>query len=275
MQALKRAVQLSIGLAVYAAWRVFSHPRLRAAEEQLFASHDLSFLERQLLAFLSFRTRADSGTASANWAGGAGNRFHSHRDHRLTFDVVAADTFYRRPMLDAFATRAPTMLRPGASIVEVGCGAGGNLLYLRRRLAECRFHYLGLDINSEVISANRLQHRYEDLAFEQRNCFTSELAVSDDLGLIFCAVLMYVQESDIRRLVERAVGNTHGRILLGLSEPIGDPEAPYPVPHHNMGRLHGYRRIFRDLNFSLLFEDFRREEGKLAQLYHAVLEYRG
>jgi SAM-dependent methyltransferase len=275
MRALKQAVQVSIGFVIYIAWRVFSPERLRAAEEQLFASHDLSFLERQLLTFISFRTRAESVTASVNWAGGAGSRYHSHQDHRLTLDLVAADTFYRRPMLDQFADRAAAMLRTGASIVEVGCGAGGNLLYLRRRLTECRFHYLGLDINSDVISSNRQQHRYEDLAFEQRDCFTSELGVTGDLGVIFCAVLMYVQETDIRRLMGHAAGSNHGRILLGLSEPIGDPEASYSVPHHNMGRLHGYRRIFRDLKFEPLFEDFRREEGKLTQLYHAVLEYRG
>ena len=86
------------------------------------------------------------------------------------------DAFYRRPMLDEFATRAAETLRPGASIVEVGCGAGGNLLYLRERLTNRGFRFVGFDINSDVISSNR-PHGCDDLTFEVRNCFASDIAV--------------------------------------------------------------------------------------------------
>ena len=46
-----------------------------------------------------------------------------------------------------------------------------------------------------------------------------------DLGLIFCAVLMYAQEPDIRRLLQGIANSCQGRILLGISEPVLDPEA--------------------------------------------------
>ena len=132
--------------------------------------------------------------------------------------------------------------RPGASIVEVGCGAGGNLLYLRERLTKRGFRFIGFDINSDVISSNR-PHGCDDLTFEVRNCFASDIAVPGELGLVFCAVLMYAQEQDIERLLRGLVHNCRGRILIGLSEPMLDPDAARDSPHNNLALLHGYRRI--------------------------------
>lgn len=269
---MKQAIRLSIGWLVYVSWRLLRPARLRGTQERFFASHALSFAERQLLAYLMFRARTDPAAAYAQWAGDAGNRFHSHNDHRLTLDIVLADEFYRRPMLDPFATRAAQALRPGAVIAEVGCGAGGNLLYLSQLLADHGYHFLGLDINREVIESNQ-GHASADLRFEQRDCFTSELTVPGDLGLIFCAVLMYAQEPDIVRLLRGVTVNNRGRILLGLSEPVLDPQALHARPHNNFGLLHGYRRILRQLRFRPLFEDFRQEQGKAARIYHAVFEF--
>lgn len=174
-------------------------------------------------------------------------------------------------MLDEFAGFAVQILRPGASIVEIGCGAGGNLLYLHRQLASRGFRFVGYDINSEVIASNR-QNAGTDLSFEVRNCFTSEIAVPGDLGLIFCAVLMYAQEPDIRRLLQRIISGCPGRILVGISEPTLDPEAPQAVPHTNMALLHGYRRILRELGFRQRFEALRQESNKPSRIYHAVFE---
>ena len=271
---MKHLVKLAIGSVVYVCWRLFSPRRLLAVKDQYFASHSMSFLERQLLAFNLFITRMDTRTASSYWAGSAGSRFHFHADHRLTLDLVAADSFYRRPMLDEFATRAAETLRPGASIVEIGCGAGGNLLYLRGQLPNRGFRFLGFDINSDVISSNR-QHNCDDLTFEVRNCFTADILVPGDLGLIFCAVLTYAQEEDIVRLLRGVIRDCRGRILLGISEPILDPEADRATSHNNLALLHGYRRILRQLNFRQLFETFRQEEGKNARIYHAVFDFPG
>jgi SAM-dependent methyltransferase len=268
---MKHAIRLCLGAAVYACWRVFRPARLAAIREQLFASHQLSLLERHTLAFTHFITRMDTRSASSCWAGSAGSRFHADRDHRLTLEVVSADTFYRRPMLEEFARRAAQSLRPGASIVEIGCGAGGNLLYLRQQLASRGFRFVGYDINSEVIASNR-QHASADLSFEVRDCFTSPIAVPGDLGLIFCAVLMYAQEPDMRRLLQGVASTCPGRILLGISEPTFDPEAPRALPHTNMALLHGYRRILRELGFQQRFEAFRQEGNKPSRIYHAVFE---
>lgn len=256
---------------MYVCWRLLCPARLAAVREQFFASHHLSFLERQLIAFTLFTTPMDTRTASSCWAGGAGGRFHADDNHRLTLAAVAADTFYRRPMLDEFAARAATGLRPGASIVEVGCGAGGNLLYLRECLAGHDFRFLGFDINEEVISSNRQQQR-DDMAFAVRDCFTTEIAVPGDLGLIFCAVLMYAQEQDIERLLLGVIGNCPGRILLGLSEPVLDPDAARALPHNNLALAHGYRRILRRLGFRELCASLRREGDKPSRIYHAVFE---
>jgi SAM-dependent methyltransferase len=269
---MKHVIKLAIGSVVYVCWRLFCPKRLLAVKEQFFASHLLSFLERQLLAFTLFITHMDTRTASAYWAGSAGSRFHSHDHHRLTLDSVVMDSFYRRPMLDEFATRAAEALRPGASIVEIGCGAGGNLLYLRGRVPNFGFRFFGFDINSDVISSDR-QHNCDDLSFEVRNCFASDVTVPGDLGLIFCAVLMYAQEEDIERLLRGVIRNCRGRILLGISEPILDPEAARAAPHNNLALLHGYRRILRQLNFRQLFESFRQEEGKHTRIYHAVFDF--
>jgi SAM-dependent methyltransferase len=268
---MKHALQLCLGAAVYAWWRLFHPARLASMREQLFASHQLSLLERHTLAFTHFITRMDTRSASSSWAGRAGSRFHAHGDHRLTLEVVTADTFFRRPMLEEFASRAVLTLRPGASIVEVGCGAGGNLLYLRQQLAGRGLRFIGYDINSEVIASNR-QDAGADLSFEVRDCFTAGIAVPGDLGLIFCAVLMYAEEPDIRRLLQEIARDCPGRILIGISEPLLDPEAPRALPHSSMALLHGYRRIFRELGFEQRFEAFRQESAKPTRIYHAVLE---
>ena len=269
---MKQFVKLFIGALVYACWRLLSPRRLAAVREQFFASHSLSFLERQVQAFILWRAPSSTQIASHCWSGRAGSRFHEGSDHRLTLDVVAADDFYRRPMLDEFAQRAATALQPGAAIVEVGCGAGGNLLYLRRKLAPLGFRYQGYDINEEVIASTR-GHNCDDLAFAVRNCFSSELRVPGSLGLICCAVLMYVEEADIKRFLSALVRNNTGRILLGVSEPIGDPEAAQASGHNNLAFLHGYRRIFRELQFRQLFETFRQEPGKSSRIYHSVYDF--
>jgi SAM-dependent methyltransferase len=271
---MKHFVKLAIGCVVYVSWRVFCPQRLAAVRDQFFASHSMSFLERQVLAFDLWLTPMETRVASGCWAGSAGSRFHAHGDHRLTLEAVAADGFYRRPMLDEFASHAAQHLRPGASIVEIGCGAGGNLLYLRSRLPDRGFRFRGLDINSSVIASDR---RYDasDLSFDVADCFSdgSALAVPGDLGIVCCAVLTYAREADIVRLLSGAVSSCRGRILLGLSEPILDPEAAQPAPHNNLALLHGYRRILRQLNFRQLSESFRHEPGKDARIYHAVFEF--
>lgn len=269
---MKQVVKLVIGCMVYLWWRLFSPRRLAAAQEQCFASHTLSFAERQLLAFTLFVTRTNTRTASAYWAGSAGSKFHAHDHHRLTLESVVTDNFYRRPMLDEFTARAAELLRPGATIVEIGCGAGGNLLYLRGRLPKLGFRFVGFDINSEVISSNQQPNR-DDLSFEVRNCFAADITVPGDLGLICCAVLMYAQEADIERLLRGVIRNNHGRVLVGISEPVADPDAARASPHNNLALVHGYRRILRHLNFRQLFESFRQEEGKTSRIYHAVFEF--
>jgi SAM-dependent methyltransferase len=268
---VKQAVRLAIGCIVYTCWRAMAPGRLRAAQEQFFASHSLTFLERQALAFMLFVTRMDTARASSYWAGSAGTRFHAHTDHRVTLEWVAADDFYRRPMLDEFARHARELLRRGASIVEVGCGAGGNLLYLRQHLPGREFRFEGFDVNPEVILSNR-RYEADDLHFEVKDGFASDLATRSDLGIIFCAVLMYAQEADIERLLRRVIEGTPGRILIGVSEPTLDPDAARASEHASFALLHGYRRIFRQLDFRLLYESLRQEQGKPSRLYQAVFE---
>jgi SAM-dependent methyltransferase len=272
LEFMKRLVKLAIGSPVYVAWRLFCPRRLAALKDQYFASHSMSFLERQVLAVDLLVTRMDTSTASLYWAGSAGSRFHAHGDHRMTLELIEADGFYRRPMLDQFAACARQTLRTGASIVEVGCGAGGNLLYLRRQLANQQFRFLGFDINTEVIASN-WQLNSDELRFEVRDCFTTDLEVPGDLGIIFCAVLTYAREPDIQRLLAGITRNCRGRILLGISEPTLDPEASSASTHNNLALRHGYRRIFRESNFRLLFETVRCEAGKQAGIYHAVFEF--
>ena len=90
--------------------------------------------------------------------------------------------------------------------------------------------------------------------------------------MIFCAVLMYAREEDIVRLLARLVHNCSGRILIGLSEPMLDPDAARDSPHSNLALLHGYRRILGNAGFRPLFESFRQEPGKDARIYHAVFD---
>jgi SAM-dependent methyltransferase len=269
---VKRFLKLAIGALVYLCWRVVAPRRLQSVREQYFASHSMSFLERQLLAFNLLISGMDTRSASDCWAGSAGNRFHEHRDHRLTLELVAADTFYRRPMLDEFVRHASERLRPGAAIIEVGCGAGGNLLYLRQHLAGRGFHFTGFDINHDVVASNQ-QYGAADVSFEVRDCFANELSVVGDLGIIFCAVLMYAREADIARLLGSVARNNHGRILIGVSEPVHDPDALDARAHNNMALTHGYRRILRAQGFSLLSESVRQEPGKESSIYHAVFEF--
>jgi hypothetical protein len=90
---------------------------------------------------------------------------------------------------------------------------------------------------------------------------------------VFCAVLMYAQEDDIEHLLRGAIRNCRGRILVGISEPILDPDANHATSHNNLALLHGYRRILQQLQFRQLFESFRQEEGKDTRIYHAVFDF--
>ena len=83
---------------------------------------------------------------------------------------------------------------------------------------------------------------------------------------------MYAQEQDIERLLRGLVHNCRGRILIGLSEPMLDPDAARDSPHSNLALLHGYRRILGNAKFRPLFESFRQEQGKDARIYHAVFD---
>jgi hypothetical protein len=268
---MKQFVKLAIGCVIYLLWQVISPRRVTATRERLFASHGLSFLERQVVAFILATTPQSTKTASEFWASNAGSRFHSNSDHRLTLDLVKQDNFYRRPMLDRFAALAAESLGPAATIIEVGCGAGGNLLYLQDKLNGRGFAFRGYDINDEVIASNR-QYNGSDLLFETRNCFTTDVIVPGDLGVISCAVLMYVQEADIRQFLQKLTRNNKGRLLVGISEPVVDPDAANSADHNNLALTHGYRRIFTAAGFQPLFESVLVEENKGSHIYHAVFE---
>jgi len=266
----KQCLRLAIGAGIYAFWALFRREHLREVKTRLFASHSLSFLDRQGVAFLLAVIGTRPGTASSYWAGGAGRRYHWDPDHRVTVDFLAGDDTYRRPMLDAFAEHAAAVLPPQAQIVEVGCGQGSNLLYLRQRLAGRQCRFVGYDVNPNVIAENA-RSAPADVRYETRDCFASGLQLQGDVGLIFCAVLMYAHEDEIVRLLSTA-HQTCGKLLVGLSEPTFDPEARESTPHNILSFAHGYARLLRRLGLRPLFETLRKEPNKASAIYHAVFE---
>ena len=89
------------------------------------------------------------------------------------------------------------------NVLEIGCGAGGNILRMAKKLKETRFH--GIDINRRAIEQARSFAEKNGLynisfSWESYNALTSAPDKTYDL-IISDAVLMYSHPSDLRHII--------------------------------------------------------------------------
>ncbi len=111
---------------------------------------------------------------------GAGSRQGSSARHRARWKATYEQTPYRElpwfdpePSPQVARAVAERFLPPGARVLDVGCGAGSNVLYL------CRtgLHGFGVDISPGAIQAAQARARDEGL--------TADFRVGDVLALDF------------------------------------------------------------------------------------------
>jgi cyclopropane fatty-acyl-phospholipid synthase-like methyltransferase len=171
--------------------------------------------------------------------------FHPEPYHQATFHVDPT----------SFLTPLAERLTPGAKVLDVGCGSGRDLLWLKQR----GFHVLGLERSPGLARLARENAGCEVLEADF-NCFDfASLSVD---ALVFVGAFVHVPRRDLPALLFRCTAalEQDGLILLTMKEGKGDTT-------DSKGRTfllwedHALRRVFSDIGFSIL--DFNRNESKL------------
>lgn len=89
------------------------------------------------------------------------------------------------------------VLRPGGSLLELGCGSG----LLARRLAGCFGRYHGIDIAEAAISHARNMPGLGHATFEQGDVLEAKLPVSD--VAVFLGLIDWLEPAEARSLLAR------------------------------------------------------------------------
>lgn len=97
------------------------------------------------------------------------------------------------------------LLRPAAraTVVDLGCGEGGNLFALHRRLGRAAIRYVGIDLSRPAlrVAANRAAYRgYDNFEFRQGDVMNSGLASATVDVVLSSEVIEHLH--DPRRLLD-------------------------------------------------------------------------
>jgi len=133
------------------------------------------------------------------WQSESGDNFWKCDAHYMTANQYQSDKIYITPLLNEILNIVQK--NNVESVVELGCGRGDNLVYLKRKFNGC--NYLGLDANEEVIEIGKSM--YGGISFECANIhqFFEQKKLSHSNTLIFFAsVLMYFNEHNISELLK-------------------------------------------------------------------------
>lgn len=150
---------------------------------------------------------------------------------RCLYDSVAgsydlANSFYRLVGARRLARRgiAELGLRPGDTVVDLGCGTGVNLPELAAAVAPGG-RVIGVDLSEEMLARARRRVDREDVIIDLVAGDVREVALPPADGVVSTFALEMVPEHDV--VMERAVAALRdgGRIaVLGLQDPPGWPE---------------------------------------------------
>lgn len=143
------------------------------------------------------------------------------------------DPFVQRFLRGAYLRRALANVRPGDSVLEVGCGTGWLTLLLARVGAG---DVVGVDVSGAQIARARLAAARAGLSGRVRFVEGGEEALGAQVGgrfdvVVFHAVLHHLSTDEISRVLDQSVGLLKPGGRLVAVEPVHDPrDAPAPAP---------------------------------------------
>ena len=110
--------------------------------------------------------------------------------------------------------------KPGAAILDIGCGPGNISRYLLTKRPDFRIH--GIDVAPNMVALARENN--PAARFDVMDCREIDRLESRYDGIVCGFCLPYLSPSDCRKLFSDAYGLLHENGLLYLSFVEGDPE---------------------------------------------------
>ena len=136
-------------------------------------------------------------------------------------------------------------LHPGDTVCDLGCATGTALLYFARKLADHRFHFLGIDSSPAMLTKARLKAEFyvenDDVSFQQADI--REIDQPETGAFILNYTLQFIRPVLRPPLIRRLYDNLRPGGLLILSEKT----------------ILGDKRLNR--TFIDIYHDFKREQG--------------
>ncbi|MFH0783760.1 MAG: class I SAM-dependent methyltransferase [Pseudomonadota bacterium] len=175
--------------------------------------------------------------------------------YQANFKKYSSETFTIDPtsFLDPLLSYLPT----GASILDIGCGSGRDLLWFKNK----GFHTTGFERASHLAELARLLSGCPVIEGDFVNYDFSLIKVD---SLILIGALVHVPHNDLAAIlvnISKALKKQGGHILLSLKEGKG-------IRQHEDGRVftlwtdRQLRRIFIERGFSVV--DFSRQMSKIS-----------
>ena len=189
------------------------------------------------------------------WAGAAGNQFHKRAVKRfenwfLTEHVSLIDELERLPEYNK---------RKYKFLYEIGCGDGQLINYLSNRLTSLE-HFVGIDINADVIALNNQYCRKENLEFTCGNA-TEWICQNGRPKAIFFTnggVLEYFSMKQITDLLNK-IATDFKPSVFAIIEPLAiDYNVETEMESRTFGNefsfSHNYEKLFTTNGFTILYQ---------------------
>jgi ubiquinone/menaquinone biosynthesis C-methylase UbiE len=177
------------------------------------------------------------------------------------------DMLYRRatgelPQMEsakAVAKRLAGIIKPGWSVLDVGCGAGHYLTSLRK-VIDCKFFYQGVDATSDYIALARKAFGGEDdVSFEVADIYDLPFA-EQSFDVVMCNNLLLhlpsikLAISELYRVTKRItlirtlIGDVTYRIQEARSDALSDDGTPESWHYLNIYSAATIRRVLEELS---------------------------
>jgi SAM-dependent methyltransferase len=150
------------------------------------------------------------------------------------------------PSRELVTVVAAAMVPSGAHVLDIGCGAGTETIYL----AIHGYRAIGVDFSPEAIKVARQRAQEADVTVDWRVGDALDLPIED--GAIDFAFdrgcFHHVPEEDRPRYAEQVarVLRPGGRLFLRGFDPAGDPDSPFvPVTEEAIDRAFSRERFAR------------------------------
>lgn len=125
------------------------------------------------------------------------------------------------------------------SFLEIGCGAGRNLLYIHKNIRRAKTN--GVDINSAAIKVAKAQLKKYDSSLLKKSVYDLDSFADKSIDIVFtCGVLMHIPHNKVREVIRQM--HRIARVAVVHFELDG--------PSHNFD-YHRYPRDYRQIYWEL------------------------